>query len=521
MIVKFLEKYGLVVLLLIFSCAVKSLPSGGSQDLVAPYIKSISPLNGTTSLSVNKSIEINFNEMLDPNSIKSSIKIIPNDIDIKINSYGKKITIKPKQQWPKESTFKVKIKRGIADYKGNVIKKSHLLSYSTSDNLSSGFIKGKLFNTDSLRIYTVGLFELKDNSLVEYLSIEADSDQNFEFKNVKNGEFIVISLMHKIENIYNDVRLYPYGLLSQKVIIDDHSSYIDNLALYISRPNKNEQIVSIDMFNKSFGNIELTNSDKLPLINKNLLENRFGNIDSFILFDELADSIYLSFNINNEIESYKIAGNFKISSLATDSIPPVILDSFFDKNGYRLDFSEPIIIKAGYEPFTSVSSELDSLVLDYNYNDPKSINIKGLMDESRIIAINSSRILDFNDNELSSDIVNIDKSSIRNENPGNIYGDIIYNGIHNIIVELIDIESKEFIRVKADIEGKFLFENVASNKYKIWAYEDINSISEYYFNGTLIPLKLSASFGLYQELIEVRKNWDIEGIKIIINSEYK
>jgi hypothetical protein len=521
MIVKFLEKYGLVSLLLIFSCAVKSLPSGGSKDLVAPYIKSISPLNGTTSLPLKKTIEINFNEMLDPNSIKSSIEINPNDIDIKINSYGKKISIKPKEQWPKELDFRIKIKRGIADYKGNIIKKSHLLSYSTSDNLSSGFIKGKLFNTDSLRIYTVGLFEVKDNSLVQYLSIEADSDQNFEFKNVKNGEFIIISLMHKIENIYNDVRLYPYGVLSEKITINEQNSYIDNRSLYISNPNKNEQIVSIDMFNKSFGNIELTNSNKLPLINKNILDNRFGKIDSFILFDELLDSVYLSFTINNQIESYKIAGNFKINTLAADSIGPVVLNSFFDKNGYRLDFSEPIIIKEGYEPFISVSSELDSIVLDYNYNDPKSINIKGLVDESRIIAINSSLILDFNDNELSSNIVNIDKSSIKKENPGNIYGDIIYNGIHNIIVELIDIKSKEFIRVKADREGKFLFENVESNKYKIWAYEDINSISEYYFNGTLIPLKLSASFGLYEELIEVRKNWDIEGIKIIINSEYK
>ena len=95
------------------------------------------------------------------------------------------------------------------------------------------------------------------------------------------------------------------------------------------------------------------------------------------------------------------------------------------------------------------------------------------------------------------------------------------HGLFRVFKIQVDIKSKEFIRVKADREGKFLFENIASNKYKIWAYEDMNSISEYYFNGTLIPLKLSASFGLYQELIEVRENWDIEGIKIIINSEYK
>jgi hypothetical protein len=256
-------------------------------------------------------------------------------------------------------------------------------------------------------------------------------------------------------------------------------------------------------------------------MNKNILDNSFEKIDSFILFDELLDSVYLSFNINNTIESYKIEGNFKINSIDIDSISPFITDSFFDENDYRINFSEPVIIKDGYNPFSGISTELDSIEFDYNYYDPKSINIKGVVNESKIISINNSLILDLKSNELSTDMININRSIIKNENHGNIYGEIVYNGIHNIIVELTDIKSNEIIRVKTDKEGKFLFPNIEANKYKIWAYEDINSITEYYFNGTLIPLELSAYFGLYEELIEVRANWDIEGIKIIINSEYR
>ena len=33
---------------------------------------------------------------------------------------------------------------------------------------------------------------------------------------------------------------------------------------------------------------------------------------------------------------------------------------------------------------------------------------------------------------------------------------------------------------------------------------------------TLYPLKLSSKFGIYNQIIEIRKNWDIEGIKITI-----
>ena len=54
------------------------------------------------------------------------------------------------------------------------------------------------------------------------------------------------------------------------------------------------------------------------------------------------------------------------------------------------------------------------------------------------------------------------------------------------------------------------------SKYKIWAYENINLISENYFNGVAYPLKLSSKFGVYNEMIEIRANWDIEGIKITI-----
>ena len=57
------------------------------------------------------------------------------------------------------------------------------------------------------------------------------------------------------------------------------------------------------------------------------------------------------------------------------------------------------------------------------------------------------------------------------------------------------------------------------NQYKLWAYEDINTVSKNYFNGTLNPLKFSADFSVYKEVIEVRKNWDIEGIQIKISND--
>ena len=62
---------------LVLSCAVKGPPSGGPLDINSPYIVSINPIDGKINLELDEKIEIIFNEMLDPNTIKSSIVVKP------------------------------------------------------------------------------------------------------------------------------------------------------------------------------------------------------------------------------------------------------------------------------------------------------------------------------------------------------------------------------------------------------------------------------------------------------------
>ena len=516
---KFIAKYSFINLLFLFSCAVKSLPSGGPPDLLAPYIKNISPKEGSSNIPLNASIDIEFNEMIDPNSIKSSIVVIP-DINIKISSYGNKIIIKPEDKWPDQAEFKIKIDRGISDYKGNKIKKSKLISFSTSGIISQGYIKGKLFNVDTLKVCTVGLFENANDSLYNYASIQTDFNNNFEFKNVKYGEYTVVALLHDIRNIYNDIKLYPYGVFSEKVIINKDHDHIDNVTIYLSSPNVHAQVVYVNMLNKSFGEIELTNSEKIPLINKNSIDTTFGNFNNYALFDTFEDSIYLSFDVNNQIDSYNLSGTYKVNSFAVDTIPPIIIDSYFDDDKYILEFSEPTKIDHKLTPFIGITGELDSTDLSYYYKDPKSIYIKNIVDDYKMIGVNNTLITDLSDNNnmLSNTLVNINREEKIKEGTGNIYGSISYSGGYGITVELINIKSEEKTRAPANDKGEFVFKDIASDMYRLWAYEDINSVTNNYFNGILNPLKLSAHFGIYEEMIEIRKNWDVEGIEITINN---
>ena len=143
-----------------------------------------------------------------------------------------------------------------------------------------------------------------------------------------------------------------------------------------------------------------------------------------------------------------------------------------------------------------------------------------IIDKHQVIVINNESIIDLSDNEnrLSNNLLSVNRNKNLESGTGSIYGNVLYSGNDDVSVELINIKTGEKSTVHTNDNGEFVFENVFSNKYKLWAYENINAVSNNYFNGTLNPLKLSADFGIYNEIIEVRKNWDIEGIEININN---
>ena len=68
-----------------------------------------------------------------------------------------------------------------------------------------------------------------------------------------------------------------------------------------------------------------------------------------------------------------------------------------------------------------------------------------------------------------------------------------------------------------DDNSNGIFNICSTSIHQEGSYENINSISETYFNGSIVPLKYAAKFNFYNEIIEVRHNWDLEGITLIIN----
>ena len=511
-------KYIFLLVLVFSSCAVQAPPSGGVEDMISPYITEVFPLSGNMSLSDKDNIEIIFNEMIDPNSIKSSIEIYP-DVEININRYGKKIIIKPQDTWPLDDIFKIKIKRGIADYFGNKLESGKVLTYSTSKNISDGFIKGKIFNNDNINPSTIALYEIINNELFYYSSIENDKNNMYSFENIGNGNYLVIAIENNIEDIYDDIEKYDYGIYHKTIELSDIKNKFNDINIMFSFPDYKDDIIYLTSYNNFYGEMEFLSGDKIFLINEVLNKDRYKDNETYVLYDNSLDSINISYDMKNYIKNYTINNRYKLNKVLIDSVSPEINDSYFDNQNYILKFSEPVYIKSITSPFYLINDN-DTTFLKYDYINPYTLKLSNVDLIDNQIYMNNLSITDYSDskNILIDSKINLfsglEQAVI---NGGDISGNINYSGNNKIIVELKNINSNEYNRLLINMSGEFKFDDMAPGEYSIWAYEHINSITDYYYNGSLKPLKLGARFGLYSGQIEVRANWDIEGINFNIN----
>ena len=510
--------------IILFSCAVQSIPTGGPPDKIGPYIKEISPPNETLNIMKYQNIEISFNEMLDQRKIKSSIDIFPK-VEFSINSITNTIIIKPKEAWP-DGIIRINISREISDYNGNLMNNSYILNYSTNSSIPKGKISGKLFNTGIDNMSDIGLYSITDNQIELICITQSDYENKFSFNNLLKGDYLVVALHGEIENIRDDIRKRNYSLYSETISINDNTR--DGVYINFNEPAYRKKIKSFMKENKYFGYLQMDDGSNIYILDSRLNNNEYINDGLSIFYDntENLDSISIKINLNNNIEYYSIEETININENTNDIKKPYIEKSAYVNNKFTLFFSEPIFINNKNNLFQKMAEDSIMTSVDFLVEGPMMISFKDDLSNlnSNMIAINNVAIRDMSDNAnilLDSSIVinktNYDISKKNEGKGGNIFGKIIYDGSNQIIVEAINVENGNKKNIIADKNGNYKLFDLQSGIYQLWAYENLNKINNSYFNGSLEPLKLSAKFNYYDELIETRARWDIEQIDIIIN----
>ena len=503
----------LVSFALFFSCAVQSPPTGGAPDTTGPYIKNISPQNGTFSLNEKQNIEISFNEMIDPKTVKTSIAIFP-EFDITINSYSNKIVVKPKISWPEDQTFRLKISRHISDFHGNTLNSPKVLTFSTSKKIFSGSITGKIFNHNS-DISQIGLYKINNDNIEFVCATENNNLNEFTFNNIENGNYFILGVEGKVKNLRNEIKNYNYGLSTNSIYINNNSVNQNiNFSTSASRLN----IKSSNIMNENYFIIQLDNGENIHVINSLFSSDAIN--DKIIYKDFSSDSIDVDIKLKNNIESYNLSKSVQLKDYPNDLINPYIDNVDIANGKISLKFSEPVSIDDNNEVFISLKDSI-SHKLSFNLINPMYVEISTNDKYISQIFIDKTSIFDLsiNKNTLIDSLITLDNKENYSDKKigGNIFGKVIYEGKNEIIVEAIDLVSGNKYTAFLDQYGNYSFYNLNVSKYRFWAYENINPINNTYFNGTIEPLKYAARFGYYKGVVETRAKWDVEDIRIRIN----
>ena len=497
-LIKLVKIYPMTLLL---SCAAIAPPSGGPADKTGPTLKNVTPSNHS-NLSYNEPIILEFNELLNPISIKNAI-FISNEIKYKIKMKPRKIIIKPSVQWPKNNLIKIQISRKLMDYQNNTMNKGINMIFSTGKEIPTGIIKGTIINENFSTIAEVGLYKWPITDSLNYIQkVEVDQQGNFEFEGIENGKYTIGALEGLIDNFNINLTKNKYSILTSDFITVSETQNINYTELLICNPIERKKITSIDMLSQHSFNLMMNNNTQT-----------YYEIDSTFV---AGDSIIINIQEYNRLEKYNLPEFSFILPQINDTLKPNIEEYQFNDEVFNIKFSEPVNLN---DSSIIAIDDTTDYPLQFTKISNSEIIIDSLNQNVESIKIIGQLITDWNNNTFQ-DSIKIIELNRNNQNTfekiigGNIIGQVTYNGF-----ELIKIEAKNINDTKSYFtevnNNQFKFINIPSGYYTLWGFEILNQLnSEVYFSGLWNPYQRAAKFAFVKDTIEVRARWDLEGIKV-------
>jgi len=481
-----------------FSCASQGSPNGGPID-VGPKLINLSPEKNSTLLEDDK-IVIIFDEPINPITAVNAIEIFPyNKFSYRV--LGKRIIISPKNKWNYSDVLKIKLSRHISDYQNNLMSSPIELFYFNSYQSSRKTIIGQLINQDN-NLFQLGLYKIKDSEYKLIEKTESNEKGEFQFKYLNQGKYFVVAVSDSLISIKDDIRKRRYGMITNNFIdlINIDTIYT---SIKIDDPIERLSIKSFDQLNNSFGNIMYNNGEKSPFL---------------ISKENDKDSLLIEVKLKNRLESYSINYPIALNNII-DTIPPVI-QSFHSLNNIgEIIINEPIqFLNTDNSPIIFYLKDSIYHDLDYNFINPFTINFPINKEiNSKIFITNLIDLYNNNINDTLSLSIDSDILLDKNIQGGNVYGSIVYNGEHPIIVKAMDINSDTKYFSFANDNNQFSITNMEPGFYTFSAFEFLGGYdSTQYFSGLWEPVSRAAKFSIYPGKLEIRKHWDIKDMIIEI-----
>lgn len=540
----------LIIPFLILRCAAVGSPPGGPKDITAPSLVSVSPPSGTTEIKGGLTLELTFSERLHEETNANELRVSPSlvaPLDIKLNKEVMLVSFP--SNLVSNQTYILTLTRELMDERKNRLDKTYQIALSTGKNIASGRISGTIHELKEKSSSLVYLFvqgEIPDDSLLlrapQYYT-ETDDSGHYVFDYLAQGIYTTVAHTGGSPPAPVSSLRSVYGLYwKTSVALGKKNEIVENVDMLLGHEVPSFRVLSVAMDDSVSGTITFTN----PFDLKALPEAKVDFVSAYTkasvgvthLFQYPDSSKELRFFIEGLIggESYflKVAG-------LKDSVDQVL--ELVDRqvrvpktDGFRLSINDPALneitsIEPGPSPFNIQFTKPFSVISDSAIicwdKAGDTLNIawkiedtvlkifpdgKWLEESSYELKLFGDKILSADGFSMSDSVLTLAISTGSLTGTGGLMGYVLGPYVEGSIVTAKSLEKKpEVFSVSVNLDGEFIMEQIPEGQWLLSAFQDIDSNGRYSY-GKLYKHTASEPFTILTDTIQVRSNWDIDGI---------
>ena len=525
-------------------------PPGGPEDKTPPTLLSTSPPSGKTGVEDGLTIELTFSERLHEETDGSVIRLAPSikgPLDVSHNR--EVLSVSFPNELAKDQTYILTLTRDLMDERKNRLDQTYQIAFSTGDKIAAGRISGTVYGTEAGSSALVYLFqqgEAPDDSLLlrsPHYFTETDDSGRYAFDYLDSSRYIPVAHTGGSPPSPIAPSRNSYGLTWEKfVTVNDSIQAVEDVNILLGREMGPFRVLSVEMDDAVSGTVGFSNT--FDLVDAHSVTMSFIHsgsdtevpVEHLFQYKDARKALRFIADGLNAGEAYSISivglkDSIKqivevldrtIRVPETDLHPPAI-HSPTPNTGISVRSGGPPLILQFTKPVRLIGDS--TLVL--TESNTGIVNSVISMDLSRVevtpengwdegsvyrLKLLGAGIESANGQTLADSVLNFEITSGTYQGRGGLIGSVQGAYITRNIITARPVEKNlKAVSVLVNSDGEFRINNLFEGNWILNVFQDRDGNGRYSF-GRLFPFSVSEPFTALKDTIEVRANWDIDGI---------
>jgi hypothetical protein len=530
-----------------FRCAVQEAPSGGPEDTTRPTIVGIEPQPQSTNIPLDTEFHLFFSKSMNKEKTVTAVFLSPVFWDYpKYKWKGKELIITPPENLAENKTYVLTIGADATGDHGNQMGSSISFAFSTGDAIDSAFISGSIYlGQGRPSAYDIWVYPREEIDTALFLTdiplyaTQVDSTYEFDIENIASGNYIVVAVDDKNDDLFWDPTSESIGLPPEIIRLEGGNSHVG----IILKPTRRDTVQATISRVRTIDNRKISVEFSQPILEEQKLDTSYYNItasDSSILGiegsyigeenrlvletvqQEAEKSYRLRVKNLNSLwgNSFDSSGAGFTGSTQADTAGPDLLRSDppegsranYENDRIELVFSERVRTMGFSGSVFVIADSLDTLSYVPRWARPNNVELtfgSGIPREKDItVLLTESGIHDVAGNSMGDSTLTVRFRIAPVDTVGTVLVKTDKSG--NLVGELSsDRGGTDLYSVKLGDTGAFEFDSVLPGTYYFRYFNDVDS-NGVWTPGIIDPFNPAEPFYYRLDSLDVRSRWTTE-----------